>query len=165
MTMRARRHRLNWQVVSSPVARSGDTINHDPAGRSFRNCTRIVRICQTAKWRAFACAGVKNDRAKHSDSVESRRRTRWPLGSVPRGYSAAPSNAPASVASSLRATAVICSSPNCPERCRWLIILKDAVPSIVLVKHNADRRIQRGRELVVSPASTAWVRAAAGDRA
>ena len=37
-----------------------------------------------------------------------------------------------------------------PECCRWLIVLKDAVPGIVLVKHNADRRIQRGRELIIT---------------
>src|ERR1700731_3853394 len=34
------------------------------------------------------------------------------------------------------------------ERCQWPVVLEDAVPSIVLVKHNADRRIQRGRELM-----------------
>src|ERR1700686_138457 len=33
------------------------------------------------------------------------------------------------------------------ERCRWLVVLEDAVPRVVLVKHNADRRIERGREL------------------
>src|ERR1700736_2146126 len=34
------------------------------------------------------------------------------------------------------------------ERCRWPVVLEDAVPSIALIKHNADRRIQRGRELM-----------------
>src|SRR3984893_18969450 len=34
------------------------------------------------------------------------------------------------------------------ERCQWPVVLEDAVPSIVLVKHNADRRVQRGREVM-----------------
>src|ERR1700676_457370 len=34
------------------------------------------------------------------------------------------------------------------ERCQWPVVLEDAVPRSVLVKHNADRRIQRCRELM-----------------
>src|ERR1700730_4423157 len=34
------------------------------------------------------------------------------------------------------------------ERCRWLVVLEDAVPRIVLVKHNPDRSIERRRELM-----------------
>src|ERR1700674_542880 len=34
------------------------------------------------------------------------------------------------------------------ERCRWQVVLEDAVPSIVLVKHHPDRSIERRREPV-----------------
>jgi hypothetical protein len=34
------------------------------------------------------------------------------------------------------------------ERCRWLVVLEDAVPRIVLVKHYPDRSIERRREPV-----------------
>jgi hypothetical protein len=36
------------------------------------------------------------------------------------------------------------------ERCRWLIVLEDAMSGVVLVKHNPDRMIERGRELMPS---------------
>jgi hypothetical protein len=31
------------------------------------------------------------------------------------------------------------------ESCRGLVVFEDAVPGIVLIKHNADRSIERGR--------------------
>jgi hypothetical protein len=34
------------------------------------------------------------------------------------------------------------------ERCRWLVVLEDAVPRIVLVKQHPNRSIQRRREPV-----------------
>src|ERR1700730_6905290 len=34
------------------------------------------------------------------------------------------------------------------ERCRWLVVLEDGMSRVVLVKHNADRSIERGGELI-----------------